>query len=182
MGLFDSPEEKERKAKLKALEDKRLAFAQSLNADGKVPAKVMLFAREGGFVGVGRYPDGHYLYLEGPGPNETEGTFFAQEHLHADVSTEEQMVASQGMGGVLGFGKKGGIGFKLHIHFDDGDYRVISFLTHENSVWESATNKKACPLFTTKRRKSDANVVWDFAMIEPRNAEEMHSRTMAFFA
>ena len=44
MGLFDSAEEQARKAKLKQLEDKRVAFARALSAQGFAPER-MLFAQ-----------------------------------------------------------------------------------------------------------------------------------------
>ena len=45
MGFFSSPEEAERKAKLKKMEDKRLAFAEALQAKGFRPEK-MLFSQQ----------------------------------------------------------------------------------------------------------------------------------------
>jgi hypothetical protein len=61
MGFFDNPEEQERKAKLKAMEDKRVAFAQRLAKEGFAPQRMLLTqSANGGFVALCR-PDSRIL-------------------------------------------------------------------------------------------------------------------------
>ena len=53
MGIFSSSDEAERKANLKKMEDRRVAFAESLNARGFKPERMLLAQTEnGGLVGV----------------------------------------------------------------------------------------------------------------------------------
>jgi hypothetical protein len=67
MGLFDSAEEQARKANLKKLEDRRVAFAQRLARQGFAPEK-MLFAQNdnGGFTALCR-TGGKYWLVISPG-------------------------------------------------------------------------------------------------------------------
>ena len=67
MGLFDNAEELARKAGLKKLEDKRVAFAQQLDQQGFAPER-MLFAQNenGGFTALSRF-GGKYWLIISPG-------------------------------------------------------------------------------------------------------------------
>ena len=70
MGFFSNPQEAERKANLKKMEDKRLAFAQAMETRGFKPEK-MLFSQldNGGLLAVCRFEGRQWLIL-GPGFGE----------------------------------------------------------------------------------------------------------------
>ena len=52
MGLFNDADEAKRRANLKAMEDRRLRFAERMQAEGFAPQKMILASKErGGVVG-----------------------------------------------------------------------------------------------------------------------------------
>ena len=67
MGIFNDANEQARKANLKALEDKRVAFAQQLAREGFAPETMLLAMTEnGGYVGICR-DAGQYCLVISPG-------------------------------------------------------------------------------------------------------------------
>ncbi len=168
MGLFDNAEELERKAKLKTLEDKRLAFAQRLAREGFAPEK-MLFAQtaSGGFVAVCREGDGYALIIS---PDfGSDGDFVLERHDRLEWRLEEVHVKSEGMGGILGFGKKAEIGVEYIITRLDGSTVSMPFVGGRNSWMECPLAKN--PLLKTQRRRGDANVVWDMRPLDKTAVE-----------
>ena len=164
MGLFDSAEEQARKAKLKQLEDKRVAFARALSAQGFAPER-MLFAQtdNGGFTALSRF-NGEYWLIVAPGFG-TDEDFAVERHDRLDYRVEEVRVASEGMGGIFGFGKKAEIGADYVIARRDGGEAHMPFVCGR-SCWLDCTSLKKNPLLRTERRRGDANVVWDFRPID----------------
>ena len=66
MGLFDSPEEQQRKEKLRKLEDKRVAFSRQLAAQGFAPEKMLFVQTEnGGYAGLCRVEGKQCLIRKG---------------------------------------------------------------------------------------------------------------------
>ena len=166
MGLFSDPGELERREKLKKLEDKREAFARMLDQQGFRPER-MLFAQmpNGGFAAISRF-DGRQWLILSPGLG-TEEEFFVESSRQFPVRKEEVLVKSEGMGGMLGFGKKGEHGVEYVVTLADGSEARVPFV-YGRSCWGEFNYKKN-PLLPTKRRKKDANVVWELKPID--NAE-----------
>lgn len=175
MGLFDNEAEKQRKQALRELEDKRLAFARRLNEMGLHSDKALYGQAGGGFHGV-VLSGGEILYLTGPAPGEG-GDYTLARHPHVSVRSEEVFIKSEGMGGVLGFGKKGGLGFRLLLTFPDGTQGDVEIVSGQNCMLEK--DKGMDPLFDLKRRKGLSNVVWDFRPIEPKTVEPLRLKWLA---
>ena len=162
MGFFDSPDEQERKAKLRALEDKRLAFAQELARQGFAPER-MLFAmtENGSFVSLCR--EGGWVVIVGPALGSDEDFRI----VRMDVLTarrEEVRIPSEGMGGIFGMGKKAQIGAEYIITLPDGEEVKMPFVGGRSSWMEREFKKN--PLLATKRRRGDANVCWEMAPLD----------------
>ena len=166
MGLFSDPGENERLEKLKKLEDKREALARALDQQGFKP-ETMLFAQtaNGGFAAVANFQGKQWLILS-PGLG-TEDEFIVESAERFPVRKEEVLVKSEGMGGMLGFGKKGEHGVEYVVTLKDGTEARVPFV-FGRSCW-GEFNLRKNPLLHTKRRRKDANVVWELKPID--NAE-----------
>lgn len=166
MGLFSDPGDAERREKLKQLEDKRLAFAQLLANKGFKP-ETMLFAQtqNGGFTALANFGGKQWLIVS-PGLG-TDEDFRLEIQPRFDVRKEEVLVKSEGMGGMLGFGKKGERGVDYVFTLPDGGEAHMPFV-FGRSCWAEYALKKN-PLLGLKRRRGNANVVWDLSPVD--NAE-----------
>ena len=166
MALFSDPGDAERREKLRQLEDKRVAFSQQLANQGFRPEK-MLFAQteNGGFAAIARFGGKQWLVVS-PGLG-------ADEDYRLDVSPrfdyrrEDVLVKSEGMGGMLGFGKKGERGTDYIITRPDGSEVHLPFVFGRN-CWAEFSLKRN-PLLSVKRRRGNANLVWDLRPVD--NAE-----------
>ncbi|MEG1812924.1 MAG: hypothetical protein RR337_06470 [Clostridia bacterium] len=172
MGLFDSADEKRRKENLRILEDKRMAFAQKAKAAGLVSEKALYGQTGGGFHGI-VVSGGQYTYVTGPAPGE-DADFTMAKYPSVKVALEDVHIASEGMGGMLGFGKKGGLGFKLLLTFPDGSEGVIDVIAGQNCVYEN--ERGVDPLFDIKRRRGGSNFVWEFRPIEQSSVNPIKVR------
>ena len=163
MGLFSDPNEQERRENLKKLEDKRLALAQELDRQGFKP-ETMLFAQSnnGGFVATCRHGGKQWLIV-GPGFG-TDEEFVVASSERFDVRKQEVLVKSEGMGGIMGFGKKGEHGAEYIVTLPDGREYMMPFVFGRNG-WAEFSLKKN-PLLSTRRRRKDANLVWDLTPID----------------
>ena len=74
-----------------------------------------------------------------------------------------------GLGGALGFGTKGAFGFVCTILTDEGEF-ALPVVAHRGGALVCG---KKNPLLSTKRRRGDANVVWDIPPIERRRLDEI---------
>lgn len=169
MGLFDNPAEQERKAKLKAMEDKRVAFAQKLAKEGFAPEK-MLFAQteNGGFVALCR-PDNRYCLIVSPGFGTDED--FQMEYFDAmNARAETVFIPSEGLGGIFGMGKKGQRGVEYFITRADGSEVKMPFVGGRTAWLECKLAKN--PLLKTQRRRGDANVVWDLQPLDNGSVDQ----------
>ena len=178
MGLFNSAEEQERKAKLKKLEDKRVAFAQELARQGFAPER-MLFAQteNGGFVALSRY-EGKYCLIISPGFG-TDEDFIFERYDVLQWRTQEVRVGSEGMGGIFGFGKKAEIGVEYIITRADGSEVKMPFVGGRNCWLECKLAKN--PLLRTQRRRGDANVVWDMQPLDRTTVAAALKRVAPYF-
>ena len=164
MPLFDSGAERQRKENLKTLEDKRVRFAQRLEAEGFRPERMLFCSREdGSFVALARH-EGKLAIIESPKFGQ-EGDF-TLDFLDAPTwEREEVYEKGSGLNGAFGFGVKGARGFNLYLTNSDGMPVLMPVIFGRNS-WLEATSCKRNPLLKAKRRRGDANVVWDFAPID----------------
>lgn len=161
MPLFQNSAEMQRKRNLKALEDKRMAFAARLQELG-YHADCSLYTQiGGGFSGVA-LSGNDILYLTGPAPGaDDDFCVLAQPSVQVDL--EEVVVQPEGMGGILGFGKRGASGYNIRLTFPDGQTGLMEFVAGQNCFFEQLSGND--PLFSTNRRRGDANFVWEFAPI-----------------
>lgn len=178
VALFDRAEDMERKKKLKLLEDKRLAFAQRLDGQGFAPED-MLFAQnpDGGFTAVCRFGGRNWLIL-GPGFG-TDDDFILEDAGTLEHRVQEVYEKPEGMGGIFGFGKKAEMGVEFIITRPGGGEATLAFVSGRNSWLRS--NLKKNPLLKTKRRRGDANVVWDFHPLDRGELEAALRAAQAYF-
>lgn len=162
MGLFNDAGESERRARLKMMEDARLEFAEAMAKGGFRPEKMLLVSNErGGLVGLCR-DGGALCRIVGPDFG-VPGSFTLERDPAPEYRREEFFEASEGMGGFLGIGKKGAKGFYL-IFNRDGVELSIPFIVNRNSA--AAFSYRRNPLLSVKRRRGDANVVWDLQPLD----------------
>lgn len=163
MALFDSAAEQERRENLRKLEDKRLAFARTLEQQSFAPER-MLFAQteNGSFVSLSR-DGGGYAVVVGPAFGSDED--FRLVRMDAlEVRRQDVNVASEGMGGIFGFGKKAQVGVEFVITLPGGEEVKMPFVGGRSSWMERERRKN--PLLSTKRRRGDANLCWDMMPLD----------------
>lgn len=178
MGLFDNEEELVRKANLKALEDKRLAFAGELSRQGFAPEK-MLFAQtaNGGFAAICRFGGKHCLIVS-PGFG-TDEDFTIERFDALNLRRKEVRIKSEGMGGIFGMGKKAEIGTEYYVTRSDGSEVCLPFVCGRNSWMECKLAKN--PLLRLQRRRGDANVVWDLQPIDRTTVDRVLEVAETYF-
>ena len=178
MGLFTGPEETERRAKLKILEDRRMAFAQKLEAEGFRPETMLAVQSDlGGIVALCAFGGRRWLIV-GPGYGSDEA--YRMEPFESEnVRREEVLVRSEGLGGILGFGKKGERGVEYAVTLADGSEVRVPFVFGRNGCAEFKLAKN--PLLSTRRRRGDANVVWDMRPIDNTQLSKILDLADAYF-
>ena len=172
MALFDTGVEKQRKENLKVLEEKRVAFAERLNKMGFQSDQSLYSQMDGGFCGVVISKD-QFLYITGPGPGDT-ADFSVKAYPALSMQIEDVLIPSEGMGGILGMGKRGGIGYNVTLIFPDGESGEFGFVSGRNYYFEHDHGKD--PLFDTRKRRGNANFVWEFSAIESSKVNEIITR------
>ena len=178
MGLFSNNEaEILRKRNLKELEDKRVRFAEMLAARGFQPEECLYVQQNGGFAAVARQGSELFL-LTGPAPGaEEDFTFRPAGRARAYV--EDVLIKSEGLGGLLGFGKKGGVGFKMVIVPEEGEPLEMELVSGLGTYLEVRPDKRGKnALLGVKRRRGNANFVWDFMPIEREAIDALQKRWM----
>ena len=178
MGLFSGPEEIERKARLKALEDKRLTFAQAMSARGFKPEKMLFAQSPNGSIVAACHFEGKRWLVIGPGFG-TDEEFVLECFESTDVRREDVTVKAEGMGGIFGFGKKGERGVEYVVTRADGSEVRVPFVYGRNGWGEYALNKN--PLLGVKRRRGDANIAWEMKPIETTDVDRIISVTDSYF-
>lgn len=163
MGLFDDGNEAKRKQNLKELEDKRCRFAERMQKEGFAPARMLLVSTEqGGLIGLSRV-NGRLCVVVGPDFGG-EGEFELEEYDHPVVSREQHLEPAEGLGGIFGFGKKGSVGYYLILQRPEPKEPLrIPVIANKNSALVCT---KKNPLLDLRRRRGDANVVWDMKPVE----------------
>ena len=168
MGFFSGPEEAARRRKLTDMENKRLAFAGEMARVGFAPERMLLLSTErGNLLGICR--DGGALCLIVGPELGAEDDFVLWRLEHSRVRREEVIEPATGLGGALGFGTKGAFGFVCTICADEGEF-ALPVVAHRGGALVCG---KKNPLLSAKRRRGDANVVWDSPPIERRRLHEI---------
>ena len=178
MPLFDSSAEKLRKENLKSLEDRRLHFAEELQQRGFKPEKMLFCSTEGGqFVALARF-DGKIAVVVSPIFGQ-EGDFLLECPDELQWEREDVFEKGTGLNGAFGFGKKGAKGFIIHISLSDGSVAKLYVVAGRTSYLE--TDYKHNPLLKVKRRRGDANIIWDLVPIEPGHLDKIEDRLMNYY-
>ena len=178
MPLFDSSAEKLRKENLKNLEDKRLRFAEELQQQGFKPEKMLFCSTEGGqFVALARH-NGKAAVIVSPVFGQ-EGDFVIEFHDAIQWEKEEVFEKGTGLNGAFGFGKKGAKGYIFHITLSDGSVAHLHVVAGRTSFLE--TDYKHNPLLKTRRRRGDANIIWDLAPIEAGHLDKIEDSLMNYY-
>ena len=178
MPLFDSNAEKLRKENLKSLEDRRLRFAEELQQKGFKPEKMLFCSTEGGqFVALARH-SGKTAVVVSPVFGQ-EGDFVIEFHDALQWEKEEVFEKGSGLNGAFGFGKNGAKGFVLHITLSDGSVAPLHVVAGRTSYLE--TDYKHNPLLKTKRRRGDANIIWDLAPIEAGHLDKIENSLLNYY-
>ena len=90
---------------------------------------------------------------------------------------EDIFIKSEGLGGILGFGKKGGIGFRLVVTPEEGAPLEMELISGLGTFFEVRPDKRVKNvLLNVKRRRGNANVVWEFQPIEREMLEGIQER------
>lgn len=178
MGLFNDPGEAERKRRLKMMEDARLAFAQQMRQAGFAPEQMILTSTErGGLIGLSR-EGGELCLVIGPDFGAPE-PFTLERCPLSGVRREAFFEAPEGLGGLLGLGKKGTKGFYLVV--DRGGIELsVPFIINRNSA--AAFSYKRNPLLNPKRRRGDANVVWDLQPLDSKQLSKVERALSAMLS
>lgn len=163
MPLFDRDAEKQRKDNLKSLEDRRVRFAEALEKKGFQPERMFFCSsEEGRFVALARHGRQYAIVVSPKFGDAGDFIFDVQDALHYE--REEVFEKGSGLNGAFGFGKKGAKGFNLLFTLSDGSQIQMPVVAGRTS-WLEAPLKKN-PLIKTKRRRGDANIVWDLMPID----------------
>lgn len=178
MPLFDRDAENLRKQNLKNLEDRRVRFAEELEKKGFRPERMFFCSSENGsFVALARHND-QCAVIVGPVFGTDEDFIFdLQESL--EYSREDIFEKGTGLNGAFGFGKKGAKGFRLLIRLSDGRQVPMDVVAGRTS-WIEVPYKKN-PLIKTRRRRGDANVLWDLMPIDPGHLDKIEAALKNYY-
>lgn len=169
MAIFDNEQEQQRKVNLKALEDKRLAFAEKMAAIGFKPDRMLFCSDEvGSFAALARH-EGKYALVVGATYGKDDDY---RLELYDEPACEREDIYEKGTGlnGIFGFGTKPASGFILRFPLSDGTTAEFRFLAGRTTAMEVKDYKKN-PLLSLKRRRHDANVVWEFIPVDGKMTE-----------
>lgn len=164
MPLFDRDGEKQRKENLKLLEDRRMRFAEALEKKGFQPERMFFCSCEdGSFVALARHGQQYAVILGPKFGSDDDFVFDLQDALECE--REEVFEKGTGLNGAFGFGQKGAKGFNLMLHLSDGSVAKMPVVAGRTSWLETPYKKN--PLLKTRRRRGDANIIWDLMPIDP---------------
>lgn len=164
MPLFDNNAEKQRKENLRLLEDRRVLFAAKLEKMNFKPERMLFCSCEdGSFTALARLGN-QYAIVVGPAFG-SDNDFIIEIQDALQVEREDVFEKGTGLNGAFGFGTKGAKGFNLFFTLSDGSVAKLPVVAGRTSWLECPLKKN--PLIKTKRRRGDANIIWDLMPIEP---------------
>ena len=178
MPLFDTSAEKQRKENLKLLEDRRVLFAEKLEKMNFQPERMLFCSCEdGSFTALARH-NGKFAVVIGPAFG-SDSDFIIDVQDAPQYEREEVFEKGTGLNGAFGFGTKGAKGFNLYISLSDGSTVKMPVVAGRNSWLECPLKKN--PLIKTKRRRGDANIIWDLMPIEPGVLSKIENTLMSYY-
>ena len=178
MPLFDNNAEKQRKENLKILEDRRVLFAEKLEKMNFKPERMLFCSCEdGSFTALSRH-NGKYAVIVGPSFG-TDADFSIDIQDTLQIEREDVFEKGTGLNGAFGFGTKGAKGFTLHISLSDGSVVKLPIVAGRNSWMECPLKKN--PLLKTKRRRGDANIIWDMMPIDPGSLSKIENIMATYY-
>lgn len=178
MPLFDNNAEKQRKENLKILEDRRVLFAEKLEKMNFKPERMLFCSCEdGSFTALARHND-KYAVIVGPSFG-TDADFSIDIQDTLQIEREDVFEKGTGLNGAFGFGTKGAKGFTLHISLSDGSVVKLPIVAGRNSWMECPLKKN--PLLKTKRRRGDANIIWDMMPIDPGSLSKIENIMATYY-
>ena len=152
-----------RKQYLKEMEDLRMIFAEKLEKEGFKPERMIFFSTEDGrFVALAKH-NGKFSVIVSPIFGQG-GDFIIEHFDELQYEREEIYEKGTGLNGAFGFGTKGANGYVLHITLSDGSTVPLCVVAGRTSWLETPYRKN--PLLKTKRRRGNANVMWDLFPID----------------
>lgn len=164
MPLFNQDAEKLRKDNLKSLEDRRIRFAEKLEKMGFAPERMLFCSSENGSFTAIAHHNGQCAIIVSPVFGQ-EGDFIIDLQDQFHVRREDVFEKGTGLNGAFGFGTKGAKGFRLYFTLSDGSEAVLPVVAGRTSWMETPLKKN--PLLNTKRRRGNANIVWDMMPVDP---------------
>ena len=108
----------------------------------------------------------------------TDEEFVLERYDVMTVRKESIQVASEGLAGIMGMGKKGENGAEYIITRHDGSELSFPVVSGRNSWMECSLKKN--PLLDTKRRRGNTNIVWDMRPIENRHIKALLELTDSY--
>ena len=180
MALFNNEEELVRRERLKYLEDRRVALAERLEGEGFKPERMFFCANAiGSFEALAREKGG-YVVIVAPPFGDTEHDFKVYRLPELRYEKEEVLIKGEGLNGMFGFGKKPARGFNLIVELPEGDTARFEVVGNRNTALV-VSKYKDNPLLKTKRRRGDANVVWDFMPIDSAKLERIEKELDTYY-
>lgn len=168
MSLFNDAEEQARRQKLSDLEDKRLRFAEEAARRGFSPDRMLMLAGTDSRLFALARQGGELWLVRGPAFGSDED--FRLEKLSRPTwRVEDHHVAPEGLGGLFGMGKKGEHGVKV-ILTANGEETELPLIAGGGC---GQLIEKKNPLLSTKRRRGNANLVWDLPPLENKKVEAL---------
>lgn len=165
MPLFDQNAEKQRKENLKVMEDCRIRFAEKLEKMGFAPERMLFASSEAGnFTAIARHNNQCAVIVSPVFGEDGDFIIDIQDAFH--VEREDVYEKGTGLNGAFGFGTKGAKGFRIHFTLSDGSEAILPLVAGRTS-WLEVTQLKKNPLLKTKRRRGNANIIWDLFPIDP---------------
>lgn len=178
MPLFDRAAEKQRRDNLKKLEDSRVRFAEALEKRGFQPERMFFCSsEEGSFVALARHKGQHAIVVSPKFGEDGEFIFDLQDAL--SYEREDVFEKGTGLNGAFGFGQKGAKGFVLRMQLSDGTPVSMPVVAGRTSWMETPLKKN--PLIKVKRRRGDANIIWDLMPIDPSHLSKIEDLLTSYY-
>ena len=167
-----------RKQYLKEMEDQRIIFAEKLDKEGFRPERMIFFSTEDGrCVALAKHA-GKYAVIVTPVFSKG-GDFVIEYFDELQYEREEIYEKGTGLNGAFGFGTKGANGYKLHITMGDGSTVPLCVVAGRTSWLETVYKKN--PLLKTKRRRGNANVMWDLFPIDGNRMSKINEALDGYY-